>query len=212
MNPSAPIKSVIPSAHSDVLRVLALTDITLTGRQVAALTGGAVSQKAVSTILNDLVVSGIVHRDFKGSAYLHRLNRDHLAADAIVALATMRIRLLDALEATIAEWKEQPVGVWLFGSMARGDGSPASDIDLLVIRSETTSEDNRVWMSQLDAMTHDVTLWTGNECRILEYGHHEIRELVEQREPLLRSVLNEGILIEGDRSVLRRSPSNRRSG
>ena len=212
MNPSAPIKSVIPSAHADVLRVLALSDITLTGRQVAELTGGAVSQKAVSTILNDLVVSGIVHRDSKGSAYLHRLNRDHLAAEAIVALATMRIRLLDALEATIAEWTKKPVGVWMFGSMARGDGSPASDIDILVIRSETISEDDPVWMSQLDAMTRDVTRWTGNECRILEYGHHEIRELVEQGEPLVASVLNEGILIEGARSVLRRSPAKRRLG
>jgi predicted nucleotidyltransferase len=203
MDASSPIKSVIPTVRGDVLRVLALTDDTLTGRQVADLVGSAASRRAVSIALNDLVAAGIVHRQEKGSAYLHVLNREHLAADAIVALASMRDRLLDAMETEVAAWHIQPAGMWLFGSMARGDGSSASDVDVLVVRPESVLDDDAVWESQIDELAANVTAWTGNDCREIEYSTREIRDLVAEGEPLVALIRQHGILIAGDRSLLR---------
>lgn len=200
MDLSQPIKSVLPGAYSDVLVVLARTRNSLTGRQIAALTDGAVSQPRVNAILNELSTAGVVDMEIKGRSHLYTMNRDHLAADAIEQLASMRSRMIDAMAQLVSEWVVGAVSVWLFGSAARGDGSTASDIDLLVIRPSGVDELSDRWESQIHELEDRVSRWTGNDCRVIQYSPDEIDELDD---PLLATIREEGLRITGDRRSLR---------
>lgn len=54
----------------------------------------------------------------------------------------------------------------LFGSVARGDGSVESDVDLLVVCPPRISADDPTWRAQLDTLAVDVYEWTGNHASI----------------------------------------------
>lgn len=209
MDIANPMKSVIPSAQGEVLAVLARTTSSLTGRQIAGLTEGRVSQKRVSDILTTLTGAGIVTRQVAGSSYLHRLNRDHLAANAIVDLASIRDRLFGRIVDEVETWRLPADGVWLFGSVARGDGGLDSDIDLLAVRNDNVGADDALWLIQLDGLAKAVASWTGNDCRIVEYSAGEITRLVDDEDPLVRSIRAEGIRITGRRSLLAGSRPDR---
>lgn len=198
MDLSSPIRSVIPSVHGAVLAVLARSDVPLSGRRTAELTGGRASQARVNQVLRELTVAGLVLRDEHPPAYLYRLNREHLAAGAVVALADLREQLLSQIRDTVKGWEEPAVAVWLFGSAARGDGGPASDIDVLVLRPDTVDEDEPSWLRQVDDLAAQVATWTGNHCEVLEYSTEQFAGLVAAGEPLTSDLRTEALRISGD--------------
>lgn len=203
MDLSQPIKSVLPGAYADVLVVLARTRGSLTGRQVAALTDGAVSQPRVNAILKELSTAGVVDMEIKGRSHLYTMNREHLVADAVEQLASIRSRMIDEMERLVSQWVVEAVSVWLFGSAARGDGSAASDIDLLVIRPSGVDEFSDRWESQIHKLENHVSRWTGNDCRVIQYSPDDIDELDTGDDPLLATIRQEGLRITGDRRSLR---------
>jgi len=70
----------------------------------------------VSTVLTALTEAGIVRRQTQGSAHLYTLNRDHIAADAIAALSSLREELWTRMRAEIQSWMPKPAAVAVFGS------------------------------------------------------------------------------------------------
>src|SRR5664280_476791 len=143
MNLSDPMSSVVPAAHGAVLAVLARTDRPLSGRQVADLSGGHVKQSRAHQVLHELTEAGVVLCEERPPAKLYRLNRDHVAATGIVVLASQRDELLRRIRDHIERWMPRAVAVWLFGSAARGEGGPRSDIDLLVVRPDALAHDDQ---------------------------------------------------------------------
>lgn len=201
MNLGSPISSVIPSGHGPVLAVLARTERPLTGRRVAALLDGVVSQKQVSNILGKLVAAGIVLKEEHPPAHLYRLNRDHVAAEPICQLATLRQTLLDRVRSTVEKWQVLPEAVWLFGSFARGDGDDLGDIDILVLGpvglEGAEPEVRSAWDGQVDDLTERVYNWSGNDCRILEFMVTDYADREKAGERLPREVSRDGIHIYG---------------
>ncbi len=183
MDLSNPIRSVIPVSHGEVLAILARTDRPLTGRRVAELTDGRLSQKGVNLALRALERSGLVLVEAQPPANLYRLNREHLAAPSIEALVSLRDRLIDAMTEHIAGWKVPTAGAWLFGSAARGDGNESSDIDVLVVRPGRVHEG--VWDHQVEQLASAVTAWTGNRCAVVEYTAKELADLLGRPEDRL---------------------------
>lgn len=198
MDLSSPISSVIPSVHGVVLAVLARTDAPLSGRGVAALTGGRAGQWRVNQVLGELTEAGIVTREEHPPAYLYRLNRAHLAAAPITALASLRATLIASMQAAVEAWPRPAAAVWLFGSAARGDGGPASDIDVLVLRPDDVSEEDPEWVAQVDGLSADVTAWTGNSCALLEYSEAEFAALVARGQRLVDELRSDALWIAGD--------------
>lgn len=185
-----------------MLVVLAGTTKPLTGRQVAqrVLRG---SQKGVSVALDRLVEHGLVLRAEAGRAYLHRLNRDHLAAAAVESLAGMRNELLRRLRERIGQWAVAPSHASLFGSAAGADGDTDSDIDLLVVRPQPVDEEHAAWREQLEGLAEAVHAWTGNRAGIVELSHDEFAALPAQRPPILEDLRADGIDLAG--TTLRRA-------
>lgn len=201
MDLSKPISSVIPSAHGAVLGVLARTQRPLTGRTVAELTGGQVGRTRANEVLAELTRAGVVRCEEHPPAKLYVLNRSHVAAEAVVALAQLRDRLLDRMRARLEEWSPPPLGAWLFGSFARGEGDARSDIDVLVIRPDAVADDDARWTTQLDAFSADVSAWSGNRCSVIDYSAAEFRRMVDAGERIAVDVRGDGILLFGTDGV-----------
>jgi arsenite-transporting ATPase len=64
----------------------------------------------------------------------------------------------------------------LFGSAARGDMRPDSDIDIFLVRP--TGSQLEAWERASSAFADRVTRWTGNDARVLEMTQAEVQELV----------------------------------
>lgn len=197
MDFTAPISNVIPGARGVVLGILAATDAALTGNKIAELSDGAVSQSGVSKAMAPLVASGVVRVEHAGPANLYTLNRDHVAAGAVVAAADLRNELLARMTAAAQAWEIVAVAVVLFGSAARATAGTASDIDVLVVRPDGVSPDDPRWETQTMAYAADVGCWSGNGCQLLEYSESEYHALVAADDRLVHGIRNEGIVLAG---------------
>jgi predicted nucleotidyltransferase len=196
VNVAFPHSTVSPTLEGDALVVLADTTRPLTGREVARLAGRG-TQPAVAAALSRLVRQGLVHRQEIGGSFLHTLNRDHLAAPAVLVLAGLRTELLKRLRAAVGEWELQPVSAALFGSAARGDGDADSDVDLLVVRAAPVDEEDERWRTQMVCLADDVHAWTGNHASLIEVAEQDLPGLLDARPPVLDSLRTDAIPLAG---------------
>ena len=197
MDVSSPIRSVIPGVTGSILQVLARTTEPLTGVAIAELTDGRASRAGVNKALAPLVESGVVGCRPVGPAKLYWLNRDHVAAEAIVALSDLRGETIRRVAHLTRSWKVQPIAVWLFGSAARGDGDSSSDFDILLVGPPERLESNSAWQHQTMVLAERVTAWTGNHCEILEHTESELRSLANSKDRLVRDLLRDAITVSG---------------
>jgi DNA-binding transcriptional ArsR family regulator len=196
MDVARPYAAVTSGVDGDALVVLAGTTAPLTGRQIARLARRGTSP-SVSAALDRLVEQGLVDRQVAGRAYLHTLNRDHVAAPVVEALAGLRAELLRRLRETLAGWDPAPLHASMFGSAARAAGDASSDIDLLVIRPESVDAENAEWREQIHALGRSVLAWTGNHAGISELGEAELAELRRNPPPILKDLRTDGIDLAG---------------
>jgi predicted nucleotidyltransferase len=196
MDVSRPISAVAPSLEGEVLQTLAGTTMAMTGREVALLTKRK-SHSGVLHALHRLSEQGLVDRVDLNRAYLFTLNRDHLAAAAVLELAGLRTELVARLRQEIAAWEIAPIHASLFGSAARGDGDSHSDIDLFVVRPEASSDEAPRWRTQLDGLAAKVERWTGNRASVAEVTETEIPRLSAERPPILEALRSEAIPLAG---------------
>lgn len=187
-----PFRVVSPTLDGDILAVLAGAEEAFSGRRIHRLVGHG-SEPGIRKAAERLVDQGIVLRTQAGQAKLYRLNREHLAAGGIEALAALRKELIARLRDAIAQWKIPPRAAVLFGSAARGEAGPESDLDLLVIRAATVEEAMPEWDEQLGLLGRQTTEWTGNEARVLELSEVEVGTPI----PLLDEAIGEGIDLFG---------------
>lgn len=162
---------------------------------------GRASEPGVRRAAERLVGEGIVIRHEVGRAKVYRLNRRHLAAPHVEALADLRATLVERLRLTLKGWETPPLIATLFGSAARGKATPQSDLDLLLVRREEIEEDSPVWRKQLFDLEREATEWTGNDARILEYGAEELAD--EDVAALVVEAVSDGIELFGSRRRLR---------
>lgn len=195
MNVSRPYTAVCPTLDGEVLQVLVGTSLGLTGREVAAMTGRR-SHKGVLDSLHRLTAHGLVKRVPLNRAYLFTLNRNHIAAEAVELLMALRGKLFGLIEKGIGDWEIAPVHASVFGSTARGDGGLDSDIDMLIVRPDGMSGDER-WQGQVDALSEQIEAWTGNRTNIVDRSEEQLTELIRQQRPIVAELRSDAILVAG---------------
>jgi hypothetical protein len=193
MEPAKPLRVVTPTLDGDVLARLALADAAFTPGELRRLIPDA-SVDGVRRVLNRLADQGIVTRRPVGPAITYRLNRDHLAAGPITALASLRATVVSRLEDLVADWETPTPFAAVFGSWARNTAAAGSDLDLFVIRPNGADDDT--WEAQIAALESAATQWTGNDARALVLAEDQVRARPDQ--PVLNAVLNEGVAIAGN--------------
>jgi predicted nucleotidyltransferase/predicted transcriptional regulator len=195
MDVSRPFTALFPALDSVVLSNLAQTTRPRTGREISRLAHR--SPAGVGTVLARLVEQGLVDREKAGNAFVYTLNREHLAAPAVEALANLRPSLLGRLRQEIAQWQITPVHASLFGSAARGNGDASSDVDLFIVRPEQVEEEDATWRSQVDGLAEGVRRWTGNHAGIAELSTDQVASMRRRRPPILNELDADAITLAG---------------
>jgi hypothetical protein len=196
-----PLQVVTPTLDGDVLSVLARAEAEMTGRELQRVIGRG-SHQGIRNAADRLAEQGIVSRRAAGNANLYQLNRDHVAASWIEGLASLPAQVLDRLRDAINGWGQPPVLVVLFGSVARGEATPESDLDLLVVRPADCEPDERAWQQQLSELQTRASAWTGNDTRVLEFGEQELT--AGKPRQVLTDAARDGIELYGTLRLLRR--------
>lgn len=195
MDLTHPIRALAPGLTGAVLEVLAQASHPLTGRAVQRLVSRPASQAGVQGALNRLVDTGLVRQTRAGRALLHRLNRDHALAPAVIEV----VRLADTMPDRIAEAvRAQVPGVSravLFGSVARREARAESDVDLLLIWPDHIDEDSR-WSGSL-AIADRVEQLTGNTCLPMVHTESTYEQVSETAPRFARSLAQDAIDLLG---------------
>lgn len=185
-----PFEAITPTLDGDVLLVLARAEASFTGGQLARMIPDA-SEDGVRRAAQRLVTQGIVLMERVGQAHNYSLNRKHLVAEPVIAIAKARETLATRVHDRVTAWMEQPNVVVLFGSAARGQMSRDSDIDLLVVGQGTER-----WDDQLLDLELAVRQWTGNDARLLVMRSDDI-DTGLGIEPVLDDITREGQVLWG---------------
>jgi predicted nucleotidyltransferase len=188
---SQPLSDISPSLHGEVLEFLVRTSIPATGRQVAAGIGRT-SHRGTLLVLDQLVSSGLVQRTEAGPAHLYALNDWHLLAAPVREVARTRSLLFDRIARLLDDSETAPVTVAVFGSVARGTATTASDVDLLVLRDR--SQDLDALLLELKSW---VERWTGNVANIVEYTVQAWQSAEESRESFITDISRDAIVVWG---------------
>jgi hypothetical protein len=201
-----PLQVVTPTVDGDVLTALAGADAAFTGRGVHQLIGRH-SAEGVRRALERLARQGIVQVAVAGPSKLYTLNRDHLAAQHIVALARLREEFLDLLRQRLADWEIRPAYAALFGSAAGRDMRTDSDIDVFVVRPDSVASGDGDWAGQLQDLARDGSRWTGNDLRIFEMSEAEVKLGAGGHDRVLSDIRDRGIRLVGPANYLRARPT-----
>ena len=158
---SDPTRALTPTLDGPVLSVLARAGRPLTVGEIAQQAARG-SEIGIRRSVARLVEQGLVTATQMGRNLVHELNRDHVAAPAAALLADLRLELWKRLRETLSGWTEKPVHAAVFGSAARGDGGPDSDIDLLLVHQpfpgdETPRVKTPGWTGFLEALVTAAT-------------------------------------------------------
>lgn len=144
-----------------------------------------------------MVALGLVERREVPPSALFRVVADHVAVRAVVALARAREVMLEEVGRQAAKLPGPPVSVIVFGSLARGDGGPESDIDVVVVRPDCVGEDADDWRRAIEAWRADVRRVAGSAVDVVEVGEVEVARLLRSRRPMWRDVRRDGIVVYG---------------
>jgi len=198
MDLAMPLAVVTPTLDAAVLGALAATTARASGAQVHRMAGTG-SPDGVRRVLTRLVAQGIVMAEEHPNATLYLLNRDHVAADAIVALTRLRTTIIDRITDALSHWSPEPAHASLFGSFARGEATTASDIDILVVIGTADSADQDARAAQIDQLSADVLRWTGNRGHIVDPTPDILSAMIAAQDPLLASWRADHIHLMGTR-------------
>lgn len=183
----------------EVLRCLYGTFEEPTGREIARRVG--LSHQQVHEALRQLEAWGIVGRKIASPAHLFRLNRDHWAVAKLLkpVFEGERKWLEDLLNGVSKGLPKGVVSLVLFGSAARGELRPKSDIDLLALVG-TEGDKGKV---------AEYLAFKGGELR--SKYHHPLRPVVltvrefkdryARGEDFARDLLKEGKAIRGKPAI-----------
>jgi len=195
-----PFAVVTPTLDGDALARLALADASFTAGELRRLIPHA-SVDGIRKALNRLSEQGIVEARRAGPSITYRMNRDHVSAGAIVELARWRERTVERFARAVDGWSPPPVYAALFGSWVRGAANPRSDLDVFLVRPADADPDR--WDELVSELEREGTRWTGNDTRALVLDEDRVR--AEPDDPVLRSVVDEGVQFAGSPSWLRRN-------
>lgn len=201
VNLDQPLQVVTSTVDGDVLAALALADAAFTGRGLHRVVGRH-SADGVRRAVERLAQQGIVDVVVAGPSKLYSLNREHMAAPHVVALAKLREEFLERLRQRLASWTIKASYAALFGSAARAHMRADSDVDVFIVRPSAIAEDDATWVAQLDELARDGSRWTGNDVRVLEMSEADVRLSSMGNDEVLQDIRRHGIRLAGPASYL----------
>lgn len=196
MDLANPLASLIPSLDSAALEVLSGVETGLGTSRIQRLAGRG-SRQGLQLVLDRLVDHGLVLAEPSNTGYLYSLNYDHLLASAILDASRVRTTLLSRLRDHLSTFDPLPIHGSVFGSLARGEGTPSSDIDLFLFMPMDYDLPEGRWEHQIQELGELVLRWTGNNLETLVLDPVQLAHAMAEDEGVLESIAAEGISLLG---------------
>ncbi len=173
-----------------ILRILArYPGREFTHRELARFVGA--SHVGVSKALEDLLAYDIVRRRVVGRAYAVSANPDSALFKEAGSLFQAEDTIVDRLRNLVRRWCHRHPGVLyaaLFGSYARGEAGPQSDVDLLLVARNPRSLEK-----DLESLREAVRRLLGRPLAPTLTAPDEIARLSDS--PLLKAIRAEGLTL-----------------
>jgi predicted nucleotidyltransferase len=188
------------SAKTQILRALLRLEGPVSGREVERL-AGITSHSAALRALGALSDLAILHREQAAGAHLYRINRDHDLVPALSELFAAEARRFGRIRDHLKDAVEQAAltravrSSVVFGSAARGDARPASDLDLLVIVAE--DDDVESVTTALVGETERLHDRFGVRLSPMVLSQAQVEHRHRDGDPLMRNILDEGRTLLG---------------
>ena len=190
-----PVQAVVPGTQGRVLAVLAETTAELNLRTIARL--ASVSPAQASRVLPGLVQLGLVERHEVPPSSMFQLNRENVAAQVLLELASARDIAVERMSIAARELPHPPVSVIVFGSFARREADKHSDIDVVMVRPDDIDEEDDNWSDGVEQWRERVRAFTGNSVEVIEVGRAEASEKLASASSLWRDIARDGIVVHG---------------
>jgi predicted nucleotidyltransferase len=155
-----------------------------------------VSPSAAQGAMEELTAMGVLDLREATSQHLYQINRKNRLAKALQELFDAedqrRVELLEAIRGELQRfWGPAVESVTIFGSSARGDDAPDSDLDLLVV-TETEEDEEDTWERLLEKAPMFLREF-GVRISPVVMSLEQLRERAEDGDPLIAAVVKEGI-------------------
>lgn len=209
MRLASPIESLVPGLRGRVLGALVRASQPLSLRELSR-RAHSPSPSSVKRVVVELMDEGMLQYALvSASSQFFELNRSHLIVGHLMSLDRARDSVLDEIRSAVTSWLREPRAVVLFGSVARGEDTAASDIDLLIVWNVHTSitEGSREECRQLAERVHALT---GNTLSIIEFTDDTWATALLTGDPFVNSIARDGLSLTGT-SVRALTKGNRRT-
>ena len=178
-----------------LLRLLVRTRAEQTGSELARQV--RLDVKTCPSALQELAAQGIVPHRRAGTAILYRLNDRHYLVESV--LAPLFAREEEGLERygkdLLGRIKGRVDALILFGSVARREERPTSDVDLILI---VGSPDARGKVEDaVDRAAGELAARYGNPPQVIVMAREEFRRKAEKGDALVSEVLRTGRVLGG---------------
>lgn len=183
-----------------ILRALIPLGHVVTGNEARG-AAGVRSKSSMQSALDELTELGILQRDDTRRIQLFRVNRDHDLVAPLAALFDAESRRMTRLRDALGEIldggavREYTLSIILFGSNARGDARPDSDLDLLAV-TESGSQVERVLQVLIDGIP-EIRRRFGLRASPFVLEKARVVERFRDGDPLMQNVLSEGRTLLG---------------
>ena len=191
-----PIEATIPGAQGRVLAALLGTSGELNLRTIARVAGVSIAQ--ASRVLPGLANLGMIERREVPPSSLFRLVPEHVATRALLELANSRDVLMTEMGRTASKIRPAPVSVITFGSFARGDSEPDSDIDVIIVRPTGVDADDDRWTQTIERWRTIVSQIAGNTVEILDVDADAVAAKLSGGTQLWRDIHRDGQVVFGE--------------
>ena len=177
------------SSHIPILRALQDSREGMSGRAIAR--EAHINHQSCAVAIRNLEALGVLKRQGSGKTQLIRLNFDnYLVRNSLLPLLRQERELQNAVKQEIARiFQDGTLAITLFGSTARGQDMPGSDMDVLLLVDESykskiknrATEYSPTFIRQYGIRLSPIIMTTA-----------EAKRKIKNSDPLLKNILSEG--------------------
>lgn len=150
----------------------------------------------IQTALKRLVAAGLIGRITRGNRTYYRVDPTNPIHRELKALLLKTVGLGDSLRACLRDVAGRIRVAFVYGSVARGEESPSSDVDLMIIGGLS----GREIASRLAPLRRRLN----REFNPSTYTAAEFKRKVDQKHPFIREVVRDPkVFLIGDASALK---------
>ncbi|MFS0701372.1 nucleotidyltransferase family protein [Cellulomonas sp. 179-A 4D5 NHS] len=205
MDWSRPTEALIPGLEGVALRQLYSVNAPQTAGDVHERAGTG-SRNGIRYALDRLADQGVVARTTAGNTAIYELNRDHLAYPALdAALRTYDPygELRERLRALAGDcsWNGPLFSLAVYGSVARGEARPDSDIDLLLVLPDGRDAADAQVDDLSETLHVRVKRWTGNRAHLDVRTLRQVHMAAAAGDPIFTSWLRDADFVFGENAV-----------